>query len=154
LEPGDRILNSKGELKALLATSVETLQQPEKIYNFTVEDYHTYYVGTNSVLVHNIGCSKFVTSIIRKIRAIGDDILDIMESAGGHTLQKHVSQTNEELIRRAIQEEVEAATSFTNKSTAIKAVQQNLRRNCKEIAQWLESGIDLKRHLMLTIYTL
>jgi hypothetical protein len=63
-----------------------------------------------------------------------------MESAGGHTLQKHVSQTNEELIRRAIQEEVEAATSFTNKSTAIQAVQQNLRRNCKEIAQWLENS--------------
>jgi hypothetical protein len=68
-----------------------------------------------------------------------------MESAGGHTLQKHVSQTNEELIRRAIQEEVEAATSFTNKSTAIQAVQQNLRKNCKEIAQWLESGIDPKK---------
>lgn len=94
--------------------------------------------------MHN-NCSEFVTQTINKIRKIGDDILDIMESAGGHTLQKHVSQTNEELIRRAIQEEVDAATSFTNKSTAIQAVQHNLRTNCKEIAQWLESGSEARK---------
>ncbi|WP_410985765.1 RNase A-like domain-containing protein [Bacillus cereus] len=63
-----------------------------------------------------------------------------MESAGGHTLDKHVGKTNEELIKRAIQENVEAATSFTDKSTALKAIQENLRKNSDDIAKWLNES--------------
>ena len=29
--------------------------QPVKVYNFQVEDYHTYYVSRISILVHNAG---------------------------------------------------------------------------------------------------
>ncbi|MCM3054181.1 MULTISPECIES: RNase A-like domain-containing protein [Bacillaceae] len=36
-----------------------------------------------------------------------------MESVGGHTLERHVGKTNEKLIKRAVHEDVEAATSFT-----------------------------------------
>ncbi|MFT8349083.1 RNase A-like domain-containing protein [Clostridium saccharoperbutylacetonicum] len=71
------------------------------------------------------------------IRSVGNDILDIMESNGGHTLEKYVSKSNEDLIKRAIQEDVEAATCYTNKSTATKAVQENLRKNADEISKWL-----------------
>ena len=53
LKPGDRILTAKGELKEVTATTVETLQQPERIYNLNVEDYHTYFVGSQGLLVHN-----------------------------------------------------------------------------------------------------
>ena len=35
----------------------EELEVEEVTYNFEVEDFHTYYVGENSVLVHNI-CTK------------------------------------------------------------------------------------------------
>ena len=31
----------------------EILEAPIKVYNFEVEDFHTYYVGSNSILVHN-----------------------------------------------------------------------------------------------------
>lgn len=31
----------------------ETFDSPVSIYNFEVEDFHTYYVGENPVLVHN-----------------------------------------------------------------------------------------------------
>ncbi|MEA4974028.1 MAG: hypothetical protein VB119_12795 [Candidatus Metalachnospira sp.] len=41
--------------------------------------------------------------------------MDQMEAAGEHTLEKHVSITDEELIKRAIQEDVEAATSLQTK---------------------------------------
>lgn len=57
LKPGDKILNSKGELKKLLATRVDTLQQPEKIYNLNVDGFHTYFVGIQELLVHN-NCYK------------------------------------------------------------------------------------------------
>jgi hypothetical protein len=29
--------------------------KPVKVYNFQVEDFHTYYVGENNILVHNAG---------------------------------------------------------------------------------------------------
>ncbi|MGF7048369.1 hypothetical protein J2T13_002877 [Paenibacillus sp. DS2015] len=74
------------------------------------------------------------------IRKIDNNILDRMESAGGHTVDRHVSKTNEELIKRAIQEDVEAATSFTDKNTAIKAIQENLRKNAEDIAEWLNES--------------
>lgn len=31
----------------------EILETPVTVYNFEVEDFHTYYVGNNAVLVHN-----------------------------------------------------------------------------------------------------
>ena len=33
------------------------LESPVKVYNFEVEDFHTYYVGETEVLVHNM-CAK------------------------------------------------------------------------------------------------
>ena len=32
----------------------EILKNPVKVYNFEVRNFHTYYVGENSVLLHNI----------------------------------------------------------------------------------------------------
>ena len=32
---------------------VEILIEPAKVYNFQVEDFHTYHVGENGILVHN-----------------------------------------------------------------------------------------------------
>ena len=30
-------------------------EEPVKVYNFQGEDFHTYYVGENNILVHNVG---------------------------------------------------------------------------------------------------
>ena len=91
-----------------------------------------------------LACKTF-EAIVHKIRNVGDDILDIMEKAGGHTLREHVSKTHSELMLRAIQDEAEAITTFTNKRTAINAVKQNLRNNAKEIAEWLISNPPLDK---------
>ena len=42
-----------GEYVVLEQVQHELLESPETAYNFEVEDYHTYYVGLCSVLVHN-----------------------------------------------------------------------------------------------------
>ncbi|KAF5065797.1 Bacterial CdiA-CT RNAse A domain protein [anaerobic digester metagenome] len=81
---------------------------------------------------------------------VGNDILDQMKAAGGHTLEKHVSKTNEYLIERALREDVEAAKSFTNKSTAIKAVKQNFAKNADEIVEWLEKPRDARKAFDVT----
>lgn len=37
----------------------ELLEVPATVYNFEVEDFHTYYVTASSILVHNT-CAKFI----------------------------------------------------------------------------------------------
>jgi hypothetical protein len=65
LKVGDKILDSKGELKTLIGKSVEALQVPERIYNFNVAEFHTYFVGTNGLLVHN-DCTADMISAARE----------------------------------------------------------------------------------------
>lgn len=53
LKVGDKILNSKGEFKVLVGKSVETLKEAERVYNLNVDEFHTYFVGSQGLLVHN-----------------------------------------------------------------------------------------------------
>ena len=62
LKEGDRVLlaaadSLTGKPKYGIVTGVKTEQcESFTTYNFEVEDFHTYYVGKNSVCVHNAGC--------------------------------------------------------------------------------------------------
>ena len=53
LRAGDILVTLNGEYVVLEKVQHEILESPVKVYNFHVEDYHTYYVGNTSVLVHN-----------------------------------------------------------------------------------------------------
>ena len=57
LRAGDVLALSNGEFVTVEWVQHEILENPVKVYNFEVEDYHTYFVGENSVLVHN-DCDK------------------------------------------------------------------------------------------------
>lgn len=52
LRAGDILVTVNGEYVVVEKIQHEILESPISVYNFEVEDYHTYYVG-NSVLVHN-----------------------------------------------------------------------------------------------------
>ena len=45
----------------------ELLENPVKVYNFQVEDYHTYYVSSDGVLVHNKCGNDFKKNTPEKI---------------------------------------------------------------------------------------
>ena len=53
LRAGDILVLANGEYVTVEKVQHEILELPVKVYNFEVEDYHTYYAGVNSVLVHN-----------------------------------------------------------------------------------------------------
>ena len=53
LKAGDVLVLSNGELVTVEWVQHEILESPIKVYNFEVEDFHTYFVGKSSVLVHN-----------------------------------------------------------------------------------------------------
>ena len=54
LRAGDVLVLSNGELVIVEWIQHEILESPIKVYNFEVEDFHTYFVGESSVLVHNM----------------------------------------------------------------------------------------------------
>ena len=53
LTVGDELLDSKGNVQLVQDSRLEVLDKPIEVYNFQVEDFHTYHVGSNGVLVHN-----------------------------------------------------------------------------------------------------
>lgn len=53
LRAGDILVLVNGEYVVVEKIQHELLESPIKVYNFQVEDYHTYYVSDNGVLVHN-----------------------------------------------------------------------------------------------------
>jgi hypothetical protein len=53
LRAGDMLVLSNGEYAVVERVQHEILENPIIVYNFEVEDFHTYFVGTLSVLVHN-----------------------------------------------------------------------------------------------------
>ena len=52
---GDELLNSNCNVLLIENHSVELTDEPTTLYNFQVEDFHTYYVGSFRILVHNPG---------------------------------------------------------------------------------------------------
>jgi len=56
LKSGDRLVMYSGEILEVMEAYVEYLDKPVKVYNFEVEDWHTYFVSEYNVLVHNAGC--------------------------------------------------------------------------------------------------
>ena len=62
LRAGDRLQLVNGEYVTVEQVQHEILESPVKVYNFEVQDNHTYYVGgdddDSAVLVHNKGCGS------------------------------------------------------------------------------------------------
>ena len=78
LRAGDILVLSNGELVTVEWVQHEILESPIKVYNFEVQDFHTYFVGECGVLVHNECPSpngrKGGTEHQQKTQEIKDDI--------------------------------------------------------------------------------
>ena len=57
LRAGDILVNVNGDKVVLEKVQHEILENPIKVYNFEVEDFHTYFVGEEGVWVHNM-CAR------------------------------------------------------------------------------------------------
>lgn len=56
-----------------------------KVYNFQVEDFHTYYVGKNGILVHNADYSTVVTPDMENKILEGERVGSSNRIKGGHS---------------------------------------------------------------------
>ena len=53
---GDKLISVNGEDLVIEKFFIEETEEPVDVYNFQVEDYHTYFLGENKVWVHNKNC--------------------------------------------------------------------------------------------------
>ncbi|MBR6563608.1 MAG: Hint domain-containing protein, partial [Clostridia bacterium] len=58
LRPGDTLVLLDGSTATVDSVTFATLDKPITVYNFEVEDFHTYFVGMNGLLVHNSNCGE------------------------------------------------------------------------------------------------
>ena len=93
LRAGDILVLVNGEQVTLEKTQHEILEAPITVYNFEVEDYHTYYVGTDGVLVHN-DCLN--DKIYNSVKDSPNYRSDFVKAANG---TKKVSINNHKLLR-------------------------------------------------------
>ena len=61
---GDKLKLSTGEIAIINNVNKVFLNTSVKVYNFTVEDWHTYYAGELSVLTHNLNCNDTAQKVI------------------------------------------------------------------------------------------
>ena len=54
LQANDRLELLDGGEAYIDSVNLESLDEPVKVYNFEVEEFHTYFVGASSYLVHNV----------------------------------------------------------------------------------------------------
>ena len=66
---GDELLDVNGNVLLVEKFNVELTDEPTTVYNFQVEDFHTYYVGGFRILVHNAGVHINVHRVI--VKALG-----------------------------------------------------------------------------------
>ena len=139
IKVGDRIVTANGELKTVIATGVELLEEPERIYNLNVDEFHTYFVGTNGLLVHN-NCTERMTEFINKVwKAADDDFRNMLKAANGHAYDDHIGRTLDE-IREIADSQGKLCSTFTDEATALKAIKESLQENARKVTEWLDNG--------------
>ena len=57
LKPGEELVDVNNNIVKIEEYSVEITKEPTPVYNFQVEDFHTYFVGENEIWVHNAECT-------------------------------------------------------------------------------------------------
>ena len=71
LKEGDEVRTADGSVAAVEAAWSIKLSEPVKVYNFEVEDFHTYYVSEQKVLVHNT-CAMTAKNVSVHVGKSGD----------------------------------------------------------------------------------
>ena len=83
---GDKLVSVNGEDLIVEDYYIKLTEEPVSVYNFQVEDFHTYFVGDCSVWVHNKNC---------KPRSPKSDVVEKVENADGSiTYTKNINGKN------------------------------------------------------------
>ena len=90
LQVGDKLVDSRGSVLVLEGKKLEITDKPVKVYNFKVDNFHTYHVGENRVLVHN--ANKYVKGT-RSTQLTFDEALKKLDKSGLRPGQTEISKS-------------------------------------------------------------
>ena len=79
---GDELLDVNGNVLLVENFDVELTDEPVKVYNFEVEDFHTYHVCTLGVLVHNAGKNYASLEPDKYTELTQSEVKDILKERG------------------------------------------------------------------------
>ncbi|WP_415839686.1 polymorphic toxin-type HINT domain-containing protein [Paenibacillus tarimensis] len=87
LQAGDKLQQSNGDTLTIAKISIVKHDELVKVYNFTVADFHTYYVSDLGIWVHNTGCD-----IISPFDLVGRQTKDEMTGNKIKKIAKNMKQ--------------------------------------------------------------
>ena len=91
LQPGDVIYTKDWNTAIVQSVNLIEFDEPVEVFNFEVEDCHTYFVGEIGVLVHNTNCGNTGRSGKQaRLREIADD--DKVSSALRGEIKRDMNQ--------------------------------------------------------------
>jgi hypothetical protein len=95
LSVGDVLTLQDGTIKVIEALQRQPLETPATVYNFEVEDFHTYYVTDSAVLVHNKPCGgDFAYKTISQLEKL------VSEKYHGGAKKYILKQAGKEALKR------------------------------------------------------
>ncbi|MBT9625789.1 hypothetical protein GPK54_10840 [Ruminococcus bicirculans] len=89
LAVGDELLDSNKNILLVEKFNVELTDEPVTVYNFQVEDFHTYHVSGFSVLVHNAS-NEYKTKTVRTAK--GEEKIPIVDKPGSPSWKQAVKE--------------------------------------------------------------
>ena len=84
LRAGDILVLVNGEYVVVEKVQHEILEAPVTVYNFQVEDYHTYYVSDGGILVHNTCRGNAVKKLGKMSRTLLEQLAKELETGHRH----------------------------------------------------------------------
>ena len=86
---GDELLDVNGNVLLVENFDVELTEEPTTVYNFQVEDFHTYHVSGFSVLVHNAS-NEYKTKTVRTAKE--EEKIPIVDKPGSPSWKQAVKE--------------------------------------------------------------
>ena len=96
LEPGDLVTRKDGKLATVYGIWYIYSENPVTVYNFEVADFHTYFVGDDSLLVHNMCAKEFVNksrNAKQVISYLKENGFKVVSQKGSHVKLVYGSKT-------------------------------------------------------------
>lgn len=103
LQVGDELVQSNGNHLKIDKIEVVHHDVKVKVYNFTVADFHTYFVSSLGIWVHNIECLPVTSFTTSKLQ-------HEWKHAGDFGLSGNWNKANGELYEKAIRNHIQGAT--------------------------------------------
>ena len=123
LTVGDILLDSHGEELPVENVEVELQKEPIAVYNFQVEDFHTYHVGRHGVLVHNAEYGgESGSDIFDKVKRIDEIEVEFNYSSkyGETEFARQLAEQQKGMNELTVQEYLDNRQRYIEQGRAIK----------------------------------